>query len=240
MSTLYQDAQRAGQDSVRTTILDRAIDLLVTEGPAALTMRRIATDIGSSTKVLYTLFGGKEGLVDALYREGFARLRRAQARVPAVDDPLAHLTQLGTAYREHALAEPAYYRVMFEQAVPGYRPSAEALAVAGTAFDASAAAVAACIDAGVFRPGDAEEISKIFWAASHGAVSLEIAGHFTGDTAARRYAALMTAVGRAFSTDPESIPVSVPEPGPDAVPDAVQKSASSPSTSAAAREGQQS
>ncbi|WP_411141736.1 TetR-like C-terminal domain-containing protein [Streptomyces sp. x-80] len=136
-----------------------------------------------------------------------------------MDDPLAHLTQLGTAYREHALAEPAYCRVMFEQAVPEYRPSAEALAVAETAFDASAAAVAACIDAGVFRPGDAQEISKIFWAASHGAVSLEFAGHFTGDTAARRYAALMTAVGRAFGADPESIQVSVPEPGPDPAPE---------------------
>ncbi|KUJ64506.1 TetR family transcriptional regulator [Streptomyces albus subsp. albus] len=198
MSTLYQDAQRVGQDAVRTTILDCAINLLVTEGPAALTMRRIAADIGSSTKVLYTMFGGKEGLIDALYREGFARLRRVQEQVPRTNDPLTHLTNLGTAYREHALAEPAYYRVMFEQPVPGYQPSAEALAVAETAFDASAAAVAACMAAGIFQPGDAREVSKIFWAASHGAVSLEIAGHFAPEAAGSRYDALMAAMGRAF------------------------------------------
>ncbi|MGY5137020.1 TetR/AcrR family transcriptional regulator [Streptomyces nigrescens] len=202
MSTLYQDAQRAGQEAVRTAILDRAISLLVAEGPAALTMRRIATEVGSSTKVLYTMFGGKEGLADALYREGFARLRRAQERVPAAADPLTRLSNLGTAYREHALAEPAYYRVMFEQAVPGFRPSAEALAVAETAFEASTAAVTACIDSGAFRPGDAQEIAKILWAASHGAVSLEIAGHFPPDTAAHRYETLMKAVAQAFSARP--------------------------------------
>ncbi|WP_371680586.1 TetR/AcrR family transcriptional regulator [Streptomyces sp. NBC_01276] len=213
MITLYQDALRAGQEAARTAVLDRAIGLLVEEGAAALTVRRIATEIGTSTKVLYTVFGGKEGLADALYREGFARLRRAQEQVPPTDDPLAHLSSLGTAYREHALAEPAYYRVMFEGAIPHYTPGAEALAVAETAFDASAAAVAACIDSGVFRPdGDAHEISKLFWAAAHGAVSLELAGHFPPDTAARRYTTLMTALGQAFlatpapSSDPERTP----------------------------------
>ncbi|KQX53040.1 MULTISPECIES: TetR/AcrR family transcriptional regulator [unclassified Streptomyces] len=206
MSTPYQDAQRLGQNAVRTTILDRSIALLVAEGPAALTVRRISTDIGASTKVIYTMFGGKEGLIDALYREGFARLRRTQESIPRGDDPLAHLIALGTAYRRHALAEPAYYRVMFEQPVPGYRPSPEALAVAGTAFETSTAAVAACMDAGFLRPGDAHEVSKIFWAASHGAVSLEIAGHFAPEEAGARYEALMAAVGRAYApepTDPE-------------------------------------
>ncbi|MEU8680297.1 TetR/AcrR family transcriptional regulator [Streptomyces sp. NPDC048611] len=202
MSTLYQDAQRTGQEAVRTAILDRAIDLLVAEGAAALTMRRIATEVGASTKVLYTMFGGKEGLADALYREGFARLRRAQERVPAEGDPLARLSALGRAYREHALAEPAYYRVMFEQAVPGYQPSAEALAVAETAFEASAAAVTDCIASGAFQPGDAQEIAKLLWAASHGAVSLEIAGHFPPDSATHRYETLMAAVARSFSAEP--------------------------------------
>ncbi|MEV0411364.1 TetR/AcrR family transcriptional regulator [Streptomyces sp. NPDC050448] len=198
MNTPYQEAQYAGQAAVRTAILDHAIDLLAAEGVAALTMRRIATEIGASTKVLYTMFGGKEGLADALYREGFARLRRAQQQVAGSEAPLAHLNDLGAAYRAHALAEPAYYRVMFEQAIPGYRPGIEALNAAETAFDASVAAVQACIDSRVFRPGDAYEISKLFWAAAHGAVSLELAGHFPPESAGRRFDTLMTAVGHTF------------------------------------------
>ncbi|MET8702525.1 TetR/AcrR family transcriptional regulator [Kitasatospora sp. NPDC058032] len=201
MNTIYQDALQRGQESARAAVLDCAIGLLIADGPAALTMRRVATEIGASTKVLYTMFGAKEGLADALYREGFARLRRAQERTPRNADPLTHLDELGAAYRQHALAEPAYYRVMFEHAIPGYRPNAESLASAQSAFDASVAAVQACIDAGVFRPGDPYEISKLFWAAAHGAVSLELAGHFPPESAARRYTALMTAVGYAFLAD---------------------------------------
>ncbi|MFJ9443150.1 TetR/AcrR family transcriptional regulator [Kitasatospora sp. NPDC101235] len=206
MSTPYQDAQRVGQDAVRAVILDCAIALLVAEGPAALTVRRIAAEIGSSTKVLYTMFGGKEGLLDALYREGFARLRRAQEQIPRGEDPLAYLTELGRAYRERAIAEPAYYRVMFEQPVPGFRPGAEALAVADSAFGASVAAVDACMAAGAFRPGDAQEVSRLFWAATHGAVSLELAGHFAPAEAGARYEALMAALGRAFGADTPSSP----------------------------------
>jgi hypothetical protein len=74
------------------------------------------------------------------------------------------------------------------------------LEAARTAFDASAAAVAACMAAGVFRPGDAYEVSKLFWAATHGAVSLELAGHFAPAEAAPRYEALMAALGRSFGT----------------------------------------
>ncbi|MFB7474042.1 TetR/AcrR family transcriptional regulator [Kitasatospora sp. NPDC056184] len=198
MNTIYQDALQRGQESARAAVLDCAIGLLIADGPAALTMRRVATEIGTSTKVLYTMFGAKEGLAEALYREGFARLRRAQERTPLTADPLARLNDLGAAYRQHALAEPAYYRVMFEQAIPGYRPNAESLASAETAFDASVAAVEACIATGVFRPGDPHEISKLLWAAAHGAVSLELAGHFPPDTADQRFTTLMAAVGRAF------------------------------------------
>jgi AcrR family transcriptional regulator len=63
--------------------------------------------VGCSTTVLFTMFGGKEGLADALYREGFERLTRRLERVPD-EDPLARLGALGHAYRANALAERAY------------------------------------------------------------------------------------------------------------------------------------
>ncbi|MGW0753977.1 TetR-like C-terminal domain-containing protein [Streptomyces sp. NPDC002587] len=54
------------------------------------------------------------------------------------------------------------------------------------------------MEAGIFRPGDARELSKMFWAAAHGAVSLELAGHFAPEEAGLRYHALMAAMGCAF------------------------------------------
>ena len=85
----YELAQRQGQDVLRRTLLDAASRLLVAEGPQALTMRRVAAAVGCSTTVLYTAFGSKDGLADALFLEGFQRLRRRLEAVPSGGDPLA-------------------------------------------------------------------------------------------------------------------------------------------------------
>jgi len=199
--TPYQLAQRSGQEALRRTLLDAASRLLVAEGPGALTMRRVAGAVGCSTTVLYTMFGGKEGLADALYREGFERLRRRLEAV-ADDDPLARLGALAHAYRANALAERAYYGVMFQQAIPGFRPSAASLTAAGASLEVLARGVRAAMDAGALRAGDPQPVAEVLWAAVHGVVSLELAGHFPGpEAAADRFQTLSSAAIVPFLPD---------------------------------------
>ena len=201
--TPYQLAQRQGQDVLRRTVLDAASRLLVSEGPQALTMRRVAGAVGCSTTVLYTAFGSKDGLADALFREGFERLRRHLEAVPPGDDPLARLRALAHAYRESALASRPYYGVMFQQAIPGYRPSAASLAAAGASLEVLTDAVRACMDAGVLRAGDPRAVAEVLWAAVHGVVSLELAGHFPDpEVAADRLRTLAVAAATPFLTEP--------------------------------------
>jgi AcrR family transcriptional regulator len=176
--TPYERAQRQGQAALRRALLDAASGLLLEEGPGALTMRRVAGTVGCSTTVLYTMLGGKEGLADALYREGFERLRRRLEAIDGDPDPLARLGALAHAYRDNALAERGYYGVMFQQAIPKFRPSPESLVVAGASLEVLALAVEAAMEAGVLRPGDPQAVAEVLWAAVHGAVSLELAGHF--------------------------------------------------------------
>lgn len=201
--TAYQQAQRAGQDAVRATILDAATHLLVTEGPGALTVRRISGEVGCSTKVIYTLFGGKDGLVEALWLEGFARFERSLLAARRDADPLARLRECGLGYRAYALAEPDYYRVMFQDAVPGFTPSAEAMEAARRAFSILQADVAACLGAGLLRGGTAAEIADLLWMAAHGATSLEISGHIVGAEAERRFELLCVSVLGAFLAPPD-------------------------------------
>src|SRR5207248_11066416 len=106
----YELAQARGQEALRTSLLEVAAELLSTEGPAALTMRRISAEAGCSTTVLYKQFGGKDGIAHALYLEGFARLRKRLEAVPE-GEPAEHLAALGRAYRENALAEANFYAV---------------------------------------------------------------------------------------------------------------------------------
>jgi AcrR family transcriptional regulator len=167
---------------LRRVLLDAASRLLLEEGPRALTMRRVASEVGCSTTVLYTMFGGKDGLADALYREGFERLmRRLEGAAEADDapeDPVARAAGLARAYRENALSERGYYGVMFGQAIPGFEPSEESLAVADASLGVLVEAVQDAMDAGVLVRGDAMAVAEVLWASAHGVVSLELAGHF--------------------------------------------------------------
>jgi AcrR family transcriptional regulator len=193
---------------MRRTLLDAAGAILVAEGPAALTMRRLAAAAGCSTTVLYTLFGGKDGLADALYREGFERFRRALADAAAAagDDPIGQQVALGRAYRAYALAEPNLYRVMFMDAIPGFAPSAASLAVANDSLGVLADAVRDGMAAGALRSGDAGAAAEVLWAAAHGVVSLELAGHFPDPAvAADRFRTLCWAALTPLLTDPTTV-----------------------------------
>jgi AcrR family transcriptional regulator len=162
---------------VRTALLDAAGELLAAEGPAALTLRRLAARAGTTTQSIYTLFGGKEGIVRAMYREGYERLATRIRTVATEGEPLVELLDLGRVYRAAALASPNYYTVMFGNPVPEFEPNAEDIAISRGTLELLAGAVQRAIEAGKLRPEvDAHEIAQWLWAVAHGLVSLELAG----------------------------------------------------------------
>lgn len=173
----YQQARSQGQDLVRQTVLQVASDLLSTEGPTALSMRRIAQLAGCSTMVLYHLFGSKDGLVDALYVEGFERLAQAVAAVAAQPDPRLTIVQLCQAYRQMARHHPTHYAVMFQQAIPDFQPSPASQVLAKQTMDPLRLAVQQAISSGLLQGDHADVVAMQLWAAAHGFVSLELAGY---------------------------------------------------------------
>jgi hypothetical protein len=105
---------------------------------------------------------------------------------------------------------------MFQQAIPGYRPSAASLATAGATLEVLTDAVRACMDAEVLRAGDPRAVAEVLWAAVHGAVSLELAGHFPDpEAAADRFRTLTTAAALPFLADAPGHPPQVPRTPPD-------------------------
>ncbi|WP_067183227.1 TetR/AcrR family transcriptional regulator [Microtetraspora niveoalba] len=193
----YALGQRSSNDELRTRLLDVASALLATAGPESLTVRRIATEAGCSTTVIYTMFGSKEGLAEALYLEGFERFRRRLAAVPPRADPFDFLVALGPAYREAALADPGYYSLMFEQAIPGFVPSERARTLARAALNILDRVIADCIAAGYLVPTQPRKIADALWAAAQGALSLERAGHLRD---AKTYETVTTATISSFLT----------------------------------------
>jgi AcrR family transcriptional regulator len=177
--------------------LDAASRLLDGDGQEALTMRRIAGEVGSSTSVMYSMFGGKAGVAEALWCEGFEPLHTALAAVDG-DEPLVRLAGLGRAYRTCALANRSYYAVMFARPIPGFDPSPARYEVGLRPLRLLTDAVAECVAARVFRHVDPAHAARALWASSHGAVNPEPAGYESAIHPAACYRDLVAAAAASF------------------------------------------
>ncbi|MDJ0789428.1 MAG: TetR/AcrR family transcriptional regulator [Myxococcota bacterium] len=166
------------RDPVRDRVLAAASDLLRREGPHALANRRVAAEAGCTTMAIYSRFGGKQGLVDALYREGLDVLAAAQADAAEPGDPRKALLRLTHAYRRTALAHPGHYAVLFGDPIPGFQPSDESRVQAIAAFGRLEAAVGRCLaeSDGEVDPDRVRARAFQIFAACHGLVSIELAG----------------------------------------------------------------
>ena len=161
-------------DDVGNALLQAADTLLASEGASALTVRRIATEAGMSTMNVYSRFGGKDGVVEHLFLQGFALPADAMHDVPETDDPMLDLSICGVAYRRFALDHATLYAVMFERVVADYVPTPEAQAAAMGTLHLLAARLQRTMDAGILRPMDATHAAAIVWITCHGVVSLQL------------------------------------------------------------------
>lgn len=161
-------------EALRHRLLERAGRMVAERGVSALTLRAVAADVGTSTSAVYSLFGGKPDLLNALFRWAFAGFGTAQHEVAASDDPLADLHALGLAYRQWALEHPHLYAVMFGGALAGFEPDPAAEQESRATMQPLAATVRRGLDRGLLGHADAETIAFAVWAAVHGLVSLEL------------------------------------------------------------------
>lgn len=165
---------RSHDDALRDRLLDAAAATVSTGGVRALSLRSLATQVGTSTSAVYALFGGRPELIQALYLRAFSGFGDAQRAVLVTDDPPADLLALGRAYREWALAHPHLYAIMFGGALAGIDPDEAAIGPSRTAMEPLLAAVRRGLDAGLLGYGTVESIALAVWSSVHGAVSLEL------------------------------------------------------------------
>ncbi|GAA1876827.1 TetR/AcrR family transcriptional regulator [Pseudonocardia ailaonensis] len=161
-------------DELRERLRERAGELLTAHGVEGLSLRTLASDVGTSTTAVYALFGGKPGLVKSLVDDAFRQLGRTLAGVPAQRDPAEQLVALGEAYRSGALADPHLYDAMFD----GSALDAGSRALQEEAFAPLVAAVERARDERVLR-ADAEPATVVLglWAVLHGLVSIQLHAH---------------------------------------------------------------
>ena len=190
---------RIADQDVREELLETAARLLAHEGPTALTTRRLAAEMGTSTMVVYTHFGGMDGLRRAVRQEGYARLSNYFDSVSGTCDPVADLSALGWAYCFNAVANPQLYRAVFLDSPIDEEEDAVGRAAVQRPIDT----IARCIDAGRFDPTDPASLAIQLWVASHGMITGLLAHLLTLDEVIEHFSAMGHNLFVGFGDDPE-------------------------------------
>ncbi|ACD16149.1 transcriptional regulator, TetR family [Paraburkholderia phytofirmans PsJN] len=120
------------KQALRERILDAARRIVMREGFAALSMRKIADAIEYSPATLYLHFASRDEIAQALCAEGYAQLLETFVPLAGIADPAERLKALGRAYVAFGVAHPETYRLIFMED-PSYTGAALGGAVKGKA-----------------------------------------------------------------------------------------------------------
>ncbi|MFM0553684.1 TetR/AcrR family transcriptional regulator [Paraburkholderia sediminicola] len=101
------------KQALRERILDAARRIVMREGFAALSMRKIADAIEYSPATLYLHFASRDEIAQALCAEGYAQLLETFVPLAGIADPAERLKALGRAYVAFGVAHPETYRLIF-------------------------------------------------------------------------------------------------------------------------------
>lgn len=158
---------------LKAVLLGHARAQLERTGLDDMSMREMAKAVGVSHTAAYRHFADKRALLDAVAVQGFEELllgfETAMAAVPA--QPRARLKACGLAYVAFGLGSPRLLAHMF-QAVAQPQAS-EALVGAGARlFEVLLRQVGEGQAQGLFRGGDARQLSHACWAMVHGLSAL--------------------------------------------------------------------
>jgi AcrR family transcriptional regulator len=149
----------------RREIVEAARRILERDGESALTMRRLAADLGMKAPSLYKHFPDKESLELELIILGFEE-SAAAFEAALASQPRSQIGALAAAYREYARAHPHVYRLMTD------RPLARERLPVGLEYRAAAPLAQAMGSVAGARAA---------WGLAHGLVILEINGRFPAD-----------------------------------------------------------
>jgi len=160
------------REQQRREILLAARELLLSEGPAHFTMRKLANAVGCAPGTLYLYFKDKNELIADLVEESFEQLMTDLERPRPESNPLEFLREIMRAYIDFGLANPNHYHFAFmlrrTKSLEKIRPRPH------RSFELLLDTAKACIDQQLIRQFDYELVAKGIWTGIHGVTSLMI------------------------------------------------------------------
>lgn len=181
-------------------LLDAAESILEHEGLAALSLRRLADDAQTTTRAVYSVFGGKDGLTVALARRAFEILGSLLEELPSTADPASDLIEAGVrVFRRFACGHPALFRLAVQQTLAPSELTRQARPTANAAFDQLKARVARLDHADLLGGRTVPAATAEFHALCEGLAAIELRGMLASQDAEQTWREALSALVVGFS-----------------------------------------
>lgn len=151
--------------------------LLDKEGAEAVTMRRVAQDVGITAMAIYRHYPERQALLNALADAGFQELAESLKGRRYSGDIETRLAKMSDIYLDHALENPRLFELMFLTKREGARQYPKDFkARRSPTATLMANVIAEGMADGEFKKDDAWEITFEMGALSHGLIMLYLGG----------------------------------------------------------------
>lgn len=187
---------REHDERTAASLLEAAERAVQDNGPAGLSVRGVASEVGTTTRAVYSLFGSKAGLIAALAAHGFDLLGEGVGQVPTTRSPYGDLIEAGLVFRRFAVEHPSLFRIVFQSDPSPLRTSPSVRHAAGSALDVLKARIRRLDDAETLDGHTIDEAALHFHAMCEGLAGLELRGTFTPGSAERLWRQGLGAVVR--------------------------------------------
>ncbi|MEU7882355.1 TetR-like C-terminal domain-containing protein [Microbispora bryophytorum] len=186
---------RTNDDTVKEHLIASATEMFATRPRESVTIRALAAAAGTATAAVYSLFGGKDGLVAEVRNRAVAGLYQELSSVAVSDDPLADIYALAVAYRRWGREHRHLYMVLFG-GVQSFDPSGEV--GAGDPVRPLIDTIDRALSASLLS-GGATSIALSLWVTLHGLLTLELAGALDTATAETAFGSAIPAALRGWA-----------------------------------------
>jgi len=152
-------------------ILEAASEIFLEGGISALSVRAIAARAGISTIGIYSYFKGKQGILDALYIEGFEKISAAMNVAAIVENPRDAVLRASLNYLRTVEQFKAHNRLIFGEIDKSFTPSVSAQAAGAKAFEQLVTLVSILLPKDA-RLAEKQKLALGIWAVVHGFTGL--------------------------------------------------------------------
>lgn len=133
------DRRSVRRQETSSEIVDAAWKLAKEQGLAGISMRDLGDSVNMRAQSIYTYFGSKSEIYDAMFRAGYHEFSKSladlPANLPAGAEPAEQLRNAAHRFFEFCTNEPVRYQLLFQRTIPDFEPSAESWQLALSVYE---------------------------------------------------------------------------------------------------------